>query len=147
MSRTVTTTVADLRVGLTSLSGAWAAWRDAACNAQLAAVMGPSLSRHLRFGDEYSAADSVASDYRLRREIDKASGVAPGLLAAVERHIEWVVQEAREGIEADMTLSDPKLTLDATLIAIADRIKMCEDEQTRVMANIESKLKEIEAEA
>ena len=83
MSRTVTTTVADLRAGLTSLSGAWAAWRDAASNAHLAAVMGPLLSRHLRFDDEYSAADSIGSDPRLRREIDRASEVAPGLLTSM----------------------------------------------------------------
>ena len=114
MSRSVTTTVADLRDGLTSLSGAWAAWRDTACNARLAAVMGPILSRHLRFDDEYSAADSVASDPRLSREIDKASSVAPGLLSAVENHIQWVVDESRRSIEADLTLNDPNFTL-ATL--------------------------------
>ena len=44
MSRTVTSAVADLRSELSELSGAWAAWRDAASNAQLAAVMGPSLT-------------------------------------------------------------------------------------------------------
>ena len=37
MSRTVTSAVADLRSELSELSGAWAAWRDAASNAQLAA--------------------------------------------------------------------------------------------------------------
>ena len=130
MSRTVTTTVSDLRAGLTSLSGAWAAWRDAACNAHLAAVMGPLLSRHLRFNDEYDAADSVESDYRLRREIDKARDVAPGLLAAVENHIRWVVDESRKSIEADLTLNDPNFTLNTD--EIDERVKRCEEEHSHV---------------
>lgn len=145
MSRSVTSTVKDLRAGLTSLSGAWAAWRDAACNAQLAAVMGPILSRHLRFNDEYSAVDSIESDFRLRREIDKASEVAPGLLAAVENHIQWVVDESRRSVEADLTLNDPQFTLNTS--EIDERVAACEREHSKIMELIANKLNDVEAEA
>ena len=62
MSRTVTSAVADLRSTLIEVREAWAAWRDTASNARFSAVMGPSLSRHLRFSDEYSAAERKEMD-------------------------------------------------------------------------------------
>ena len=37
MSRTVSSALTDLRAGLTEVSGAWAAWRDAAYKARLSA--------------------------------------------------------------------------------------------------------------
>ena len=131
MSRTVTSAVADLRSTLIEVREAWAAWRDTASNARFSAVMGPSLSRHLRFSDEYSAADSVHSDVALRREIDKASRAAPGLMSAVEKHIEWVVETARESIREDLTLLDPNFTLNLALIE--ESAAKAEAEHSRVV--------------
>ena len=103
------------------------------------------MSRHLRFSDEYSAADSVAADRRLALEIDRARQSAPGLMAAVENHLEWVMDEARKGIQTDLTLNDPNFTLNTSLVdAEIDRAKA---EHTRITKEINDKLKVVESEA
>ena len=101
-------TVADLRSTFSDLSGAWAACRDTA-ESVLAAVMGSAISRQLRFSDDYSAAESIRGDTRLTREIAKVSAVSPELHSAVEEHLEWVIDGAREILVADRSCpSRPK---------------------------------------
>ena len=144
MSRSVTSAVADLRSTFSDLSGAWAACRDTA-ESVLAAVMGSAISRQLRFSDDYSAAESIRGDTRLTREIAKVSAVSPELHSAVEEHLEWVIDGAREGIMADLVRHDPKFT--ENVDQMEARIAQAKANQQRLLLEVETKIKAIETEA
>ena len=147
MSRTVSSALADLRAGLTEVSGAWAAWREAAYKARLSAVMGPSLSRHLSYSDEYSASDSIRSDPWLRRIVDEATSVFPDLHAAIVSHLDWVVSESRNGLIEDLTRVDPNFTLHVSEAAIDDTVERLRMEHSRVESQLQTKLDAVKAEA
>jgi len=77
------------------LNNAWAAWRDAAENAHLAAVMGDSFARHARpdAGSWWIAAqldnDSELQDQLRASAID--SDHAAALQATMRNHIAWLL--------------------------------------------------------
>ena len=94
MSRTVSSAIEDLKATVSGFSGAWAAWRDAAINARLAAVMGAILPRHLRFDDWYQARDYVRADLDLDGEIRQVDDAQGHLLSAVVDHVERMGEES-----------------------------------------------------
>ena len=85
--------------------------------------MGPSLSRHLSYSDEYSASDSIRSDPWLRRTVDEATSVIPDLHAAIVSHLTWVVSESRNGLIEDLTTVDPNFTLHVSEAVIDDNVE------------------------
>ena len=91
MARNLSTTLSDLDSAITAEHNAWAAFAGYAENAHLAAVMGPSLLRHLRPSSEWDIASAMSTDQALQRELLLAQVHAPGLQIAVEEHIRWTV--------------------------------------------------------
>ena len=84
MSASLHSSIEDLRAALSTEREAWATWRDAAGNARSAAVMGSSVTRHLRFSEEYGASDLVNSDTALTQMLGRAEHYEPGLWQRVE---------------------------------------------------------------
>lgn len=135
----------SLRSSIATYYDAWATWRDTAANAHCAAVMGSSVTRHLRFSEEYTVADSINSDASLTEVIDALKDVEPRLQDKIEDHLSWVLGNAESAIVSDLTLQDPKFTLDS--VANATRDLENKNEIDRVMADVERKLAKVKTEA
>ena len=114
MARNLSSTLSDLSSAITDEHSAWAAWRDHAQNAHLAAVMGPSLIRNLRPSSEWDIASAMTADQALQRELLLAQAAAPGLQVAIEEHIKWTVQGIEDGIVDDIRHHDSAFTVTAT---------------------------------
>ena len=113
MARNLSTTLSDLDSAITAEHNAWAAFAGYAQNAHLAAVMGPSLLRHLRPSSEWDIASAMSTDQALQRELLLAQVHAPGLQVAIEEHIRWTVQEIEDGIVDDIRNHNPAFVITA----------------------------------
>ena len=120
MSQSLSRALDDLRSTIASSYDAWATWRDSAASAYCAAVMGSSVTRHLRFSQEYTVADSLNSDASLTEVIDRLRDAEPRLKDKIEDHLSWVMGNAERAIIDDLTLNDPKFTLDPRANALRD---------------------------
>ena len=145
MSRSLHTSVEDLRATLSTEREAWATWRDVAANARSAAVMGSSVARHLRFSGEYGVRDLVDSDQVLTHMIARAEHSEPGLRQRIEDLMSWAFQESERGIIHDLTLNDPKMTLDE--VENARRDLECEKSRREKTAASDAKLRALLLEA
>ena len=98
MSQSLSRALESLGAAIASSYDAWATWRDSAANAHCAAVMGSSVTRHLRFTQEYTVADSINSDASLTEVIDALKDWEPRLKDRIEDHVSWVVEQAESEI-------------------------------------------------
>ena len=103
MNLSLSRALESLRSSIVSSYDAWATWRDSAANAHCAAVMGSSVTRHLRFTQEYTVADSINSDASLTEVIDALKGIEPRLQDKIEDHLSWVMETAERGVFIDLT--------------------------------------------
>lgn len=145
MSQSLSRALESLRSSIASSYDAWAAWRDAAGSAHCAAVMGSSVTRHLRFTPEYTVADSINSDASLTEVIDKLKVIEPRLKDRIEDHLSWVMETAESEILSDLTLRDPKFTLDQ--LANAQRDLDNKTEIDSVKAEVVAGLAKVKTEA
>ena len=88
----------SLRSSIATYYDAWATWRDTAANAHCAAVMGSSVTRHLRFSEEYTVADSINSDashmyFRTGYHYNKEA-VRDGFVQVKYVHTSWNFSDA-----------------------------------------------------
>ena len=92
MSESLSRALESLRSSIASSYEAWATWRDSAANAHCAAVMGSSVTRHLRFTEEYGASDLVNSDTALTQMLGRAEHYEPGLWQRAEDLLSWAFE-------------------------------------------------------
>ena len=143
MNLSLSRALESLRSSIVSSYDAWATWRDSAANAHCAAVMGSSVTRHLRFTQEYTVADSINSDASLTEVIDALKGIEPRLQDRIEDHLSWVMETAERQILSDLTLHDPNFTLDP--LSNAQRDLRMKEKMDRVRTRIEKRLAKVDA--